>query len=107
MLCRMSSMSCVHRLLAVVTLLILGSSRPAFAQDVTATLGVTRTMKSTILGEDRKVCVRLPASYDTSGNAYPVLYLLDGTPGSLLEMIAITNSPPERPQRSGDDHCRD
>jgi predicted alpha/beta superfamily hydrolase len=71
-------------------LLILGSPRFAFAQDVTATLGVTRTMKSTILGEDRKVFVRLPASYDTSGNAYPVLYLLDGTPGSLLEMIAIT-----------------
>ena len=47
-------------------------------------------MKSTILGEDRKVFVRLPISYDTSSNAYPVLYLLDGTPAFLLEMIAIT-----------------
>ena len=37
-----------------------------------------------------EVLVHLPASYDTSGNAYPVLYLLDGTPASLLEMIAIT-----------------
>ena len=83
-------MSRVHRLLTVVMLLILGSPPLAFAQDVIATLGVTRTMKSTILGEDRKVFVRVPASYDTSGNAYPVLYLLDGTPGSLLEMIAIT-----------------
>jgi predicted alpha/beta superfamily hydrolase len=36
------------------------------------------------------VFVRLPTSYETSGNAYPVLYLLDGTPASLLEMIAIT-----------------
>jgi hypothetical protein len=51
-------MSCVHRLLTVVMLLILGSARVAFAQDVSATLGVTRTMKSTILGEDRKVFVR-------------------------------------------------
>jgi predicted alpha/beta superfamily hydrolase len=66
------------------------SPRPVFAQDVGATLGITRTIKPTILGEDRKVFVHLPTSYDTSGNAYPVLYLLDGTPASLLEMIAIT-----------------
>jgi predicted alpha/beta superfamily hydrolase len=51
---------------------------------------VTRTIKSTILSEDRKVFVHLPASYNTSGNAYPVLYLLDGTPAFLLEMIAVT-----------------
>ena len=78
-------------LLIAVTLLMLGSPRPAFAQDVTATLGVTRTMKSTMLGEDRRVVVRLPAGYDTSGTAYPVLYLLDGTAAYLLEMIAITS----------------
>ena len=40
-------MSCVHRLLTVVTLLTLGSPRLTFAQDASATLGVTRTMKST------------------------------------------------------------
>ena len=68
----------------------MGSPQLAFAQEVSATLGVTRTMKSTILGEDRKVFVHLPTSYDTSGNGYPVLYLLDGTPAFLLEMIAIT-----------------
>jgi predicted alpha/beta superfamily hydrolase len=83
-------MSCVHRLLTVVMLLTLGSPHLAFAQEVNATLGVTRTMKSMMLGEDRRVFVRLPTSYDTSGNAYPVLYLLDGTPAFLLEMIAIT-----------------
>ena len=83
-------MSCVRGLLTVVMLLTLGSPRLAFAQDVTATLGVTRTMTSTILGEDRKVFVHLPTNYDASGNAYPVLYLLDGTPAFLLEMIAIT-----------------
>ena len=83
-------MSWCRSLLTVVMLLTLGSPRLALAQDVSATLGVTRTMKSTILGEDRKVIVRLPTSYDTSGNAYPVLYLLDGTPAFLLEMIVIT-----------------
>jgi len=70
--------------------LTIGSPRLAFAQDVSATLGVTRTMKSTILGEERKVFVHLPANYDRSGDAYPVLYLLDGTPAFLLEIIAIT-----------------
>jgi predicted alpha/beta superfamily hydrolase len=82
-------MSCA-RLLAVVMVLIAASARLAWAQDLTATLGVTRTIRSTILSEDRKVFVHLPASYNTSGNAYPVLYLLDGSPAFLLEMIAIT-----------------
>jgi len=57
---------------------------------VRATVGVTRTIKSTILGEDRKVFVHLPASYDTSAASYPVLYLLDGTPAFLQEMTAVT-----------------
>jgi hypothetical protein len=58
-------MSCFQRLLTVVMLLILGFPRPTLAQEVTATLGVTRTIKSTILNEDRKVFVHLPASYTT------------------------------------------
>ena len=48
-------------------------------------------MKSAILNEDRRVLVHVPASYDTSGKSYPVLYLLDGTQAFLLEMIGITN----------------
>lgn len=61
-------MSCVRRLLTVVMLLTVVAPRLAFAQEVGATLGVTRTIKSAILGEDRKVFVRLPTSYDTSGS---------------------------------------
>jgi predicted alpha/beta superfamily hydrolase len=83
-------MSRVIRFLTLLTLLVPGSPALVVAQEVTVTLGVTRTIKSTILGEDRKVVVHLPASYNTSGNAYPVLYLLDGTQASLLEMVAIT-----------------
>jgi predicted alpha/beta superfamily hydrolase len=36
------------------------------------------TLHSTVLGEERKVVVRLPEGYDTSESRYPVLYLLDG-----------------------------
>ncbi len=77
--------------MTVLLLLVLESQRLAFAQEVSAKLAVARTMKSSILNEERRVLVHLPASYDTSGKSYPVLYLLDGTPAFLLEMIAITN----------------
>jgi len=84
-------MSHVLRSLTLSVLLVLGALRPVYAQDVSAKLGVARTLHSTLLNEDRKVVVHLPTSYDTSGRSYPVLYLLDGTPAFLLEMIAITN----------------
>jgi hypothetical protein len=77
-------------LLAALFLLLPSAQRPVFAQEVSAKLAVARTMRSTLLGEDRKVLVHLPASYDTSARSYPVLYLLDGTQALLLEMIAIT-----------------
>ena len=83
-------MSRVVRFLTVLMLLVVASPPLVVAQEVTTTLGVRRTITSTILGEDRKVVVHLPASYHTSGDAYPVLYLLDGTQAFLLEMIAIT-----------------
>ena len=84
-------MPSVPRLLTLLLPALLATQRPVSAQDVTAKLGVVRTVKSTILNEDRRVLVHLPASYDTSAKSYPVLYLLDGTPTFLLEMIAITN----------------
>lgn len=84
-------MSRVPRLLILLLAMVLAAQRLIFAQELSAKLGVARTMKSTILNEDRKVLVHLPAGYDTSGKSYPVLYLLDGTQASLLEMIAITN----------------
>jgi len=78
--------------LAVLTFLLfsLFSVQPATSQEVTARLGVRRPLKSAILNEERTVIVHLPASYDTSGRSYPVLYLLDGTSGYLLEMIGVT-----------------
>ncbi len=84
-------MSYVIRVLTLLLLSVPATHRPVFAQDVNVKLGSARTIKSAIMNEDRKVLVHLPASYDTSSKSYPVLYLLDGTPAFLLEMIAITN----------------
>lgn len=84
-------MSYVPRFPTLLLLCVLGTQRLVFAQEVTAKVGVARTVKSAILNEDRKVLLHVPASYDTSGKAYPVLYLLDGTQAFVLEMIAITN----------------
>ena len=84
-------MSHVIRVLTLLLLSVPATQRPVFAQEVNVKLGSARTIKSAIMNEDRKVLVHLPASYDTSSKSYPVLYLLDGTPAFLLEMIAITN----------------
>lgn len=83
-------MSYAQKFLALLLLSLLGTQRPVSAQEVTARLGVGRTLKSAILNEERTVFVHLPASYDTSKASYPVLYLLDGTSAFLQEMIAIT-----------------
>jgi predicted alpha/beta superfamily hydrolase len=83
-------MSYAQKFLALVLLSFPGTQRPMSAQEVTARLGVGRTLTSAILNEERTVFVHLPASYDTSTASYPVLYLLDGTSAFLQEMIAIT-----------------
>ena len=36
------------------------------------------TIKSTVLGEDRRILVRTPANYETSKVTYPVMYMTDG-----------------------------
>lgn len=36
------------------------------------------TIKSTVLGEDRRILVRTPANYETSKTTYPVMYMTDG-----------------------------
>ena len=36
------------------------------------------TIKSTVLGEDRRILVRTPANYDTNKATYPVMYMTDG-----------------------------
>ncbi|HKO42858.1 MAG TPA: alpha/beta hydrolase-fold protein [Pyrinomonadaceae bacterium] len=36
------------------------------------------TIKSNVLGEDRRILVRTPANYDTNKATYPVMYMTDG-----------------------------
>ena len=79
------TMSRVSRFLTLLIPLLVGMQRLASAQEVRVTLGMARTIKSVILNEERRVLVHLPASYDTSGKSYPVLYLLDGTEDSLRD----------------------
>lgn len=81
----------LSRFLTLLLLLVVGTQRPLFTQEVNAKLGVAQTLNSAILHEDRRIIVHVPSSYDTSGKSYPVLYLLDGTEAFLLEMIAVTN----------------
>jgi predicted alpha/beta superfamily hydrolase len=38
----------------------------------------TLTIKSTVLGEDRRILVRTPGGYETNKVAYPVMYMTDG-----------------------------
>lgn len=60
-------------------------------QDVTLRLGAVDSVYSDRLGEWRRVIVRLPEDYAASGAHYPILYLLDGDAGSLLETVAAMN----------------
>ena len=52
---RSLSMSRVLRVLTVLMLSVLASPQLGYTQEVSATLGVTRTIRSTILSEDTKV----------------------------------------------------
>ena len=64
------------RLLASVAALLLISSA-AIAQPNAGTVK-TLTLKSTVLGEERRVLVRTPVGYETNKLSYPVLYMTDG-----------------------------
>lgn len=52
-------------------------------------IGQAVTLRSELLGEDRRVLVHLPAGYDGSTGRYPVLYLLDGS-GHFHHVTGIT-----------------
>src|SRR6185436_11461232 len=81
----------------VVTMLIalsllLGAVLSIHAEDVTVNLGLTDSVHSTRLNEDRALIVYLPPRYESSGHSYPVLYLLDGNRDAMLEALAATGS---------------
>ncbi len=85
------STPCIARLMALV-LLSSASAVPLFAQAENAPIacGTYRKLHSTVLGEDRTLLVGLPADYEKSVRAYPVLYRLDGDSVFFLHTMSAT-----------------
>jgi uncharacterized protein len=67
-------------LAAVLTVTVIALASIAQAQEaVPGVQNITSfTIKSAVLGEDRRILVRLPPNYETSKLNYPVLYTTDG-----------------------------
>ena len=67
---------------------LLSGSVPA---QVPLTIGEIHTLASSHLGEDRRLNIYLPPGYDSSGTAYPVIYLLDGSlDEDLVHVVGLT-----------------
>jgi uncharacterized protein len=66
-------------------------SRPPAGSADPVVIGETITIRSEILGEDRRVHVQLPAGYETDPvGMYPVLYVLDGdAPGPFAYVAGL------------------
>ena len=65
----------MNKLLAVVVAVLIAAS--AVASEVIE-LGVSTSIKSDIMEEERPYMVYVPPSYHAGTNTYPVIYLLDG-----------------------------
>lgn len=70
-----SQLNLIRLLCGFAVLLTLVSA--AIAQPATGAVK-TLTLKSTVLGEERRVLVHTPAGYETNRQSYPVLYMTDG-----------------------------
>jgi predicted alpha/beta superfamily hydrolase len=53
-------------------------------------IGKYHIMPSKVLGEERTVLIHLPEGYETSKDKYPVLYVLGGSAGALVEAVQAT-----------------
>lgn len=68
------------KLVGLIALVVVGSMT-AMAQPAAAPVPnqfSTFTIKSAVLGEDRRILVRTPANYEANNTSYPVLYMTDG-----------------------------
>lgn len=70
------SKTAVLSFLGVLVLLVTAGAALAQAPQVPTI--TTLTIKSTVLGEDRRILVRTPGGYETNKVAYPVMYMTDG-----------------------------
>src|SRR6188474_1726366 len=73
--------------------ILFGFIRPGltYAQDINIKIGFRDSIRSEILRESRKILIHLPDGYDTSKQAYTVLYRLDGSQNSLFGTVAVAN----------------
>ena len=62
----------------------------SLARDVNIKIGHRDSVQSKILNENRNLVISLPEGYETSGQNYPVLYLLDGHEATLSEALVVT-----------------
>lgn len=75
-------------LLTILTVLFVSSVN---ASDVIG-LGVSSSLTSEIMKENRPYMVYLPPSYQTSNNTYPVIYLLDGDVHRFKGFVGVLES---------------
>lgn len=76
---RISPLIRVYQLLTVVALSALcTTSALAQAPPFQTAQLTTLTIKSSVLGEDRRILVRTPVGYETNQVKYPVIYMTDG-----------------------------
>jgi uncharacterized protein len=74
--------------LLLLILMIWIQSRGLLAQDISIKIGFQDSIHSEILQENRKLLIHLPDNYQTSGQSYPVLYLLDGSEYMLFNALS-------------------
>jgi predicted alpha/beta superfamily hydrolase len=60
-------------------------------RDMNIKIGHRDNVQSKILNENRNLVISLPEGYETSGQNYPVLYLLDGNVATLSEALVVTH----------------
>ena len=70
----------IGRLICIIAFLLLFQVIVAFAEETSnlITIGKTEVINSMVLREDRQIFINLPNGYESSNQAYPVIYLLDG-----------------------------
>jgi S-formylglutathione hydrolase FrmB len=92
----------VSATLALASVVAVGQSEPSVAEPVRERRGPEakatpectgrhHTFHSAALQREMAYCLLLPADYETSKRAYPVLYLLHGLWGSENDWLALTN----------------
>jgi uncharacterized protein len=81
----------IRKILFFILLTVL-TTTVVVGQPVDIRLGVRDSLQSSILKENRRFITHLPEGYDTSRNAYKVLYLLDGSEQKLMFFYSIIRS---------------